>query len=259
MDGDRQLPATQGQLITPPSGTRTGSGLLSPGLKKLLTEGADSGGACRLISLNRTLRAECERVLPALEAAKEPATDEQVLEIVARRMVAYGITANLAFSHGVTWESYVSGFGDMPLYAVEDAFDRWDRGEGTNGNLQYAGLPPKPPQLAILAAKGKTELWMAAYRARKALGHIEKTGQDWTPERRAAERQKSIDAGHLNPDGSLRLPPLGRRMPEAPHPTNNPQEVAARLREADGKARHGGAPISQHHIDPPADDVGDVI
>lgn len=252
--------AKQLALISPQSVMQAGSGLLSPGLKKLLVEGEDSGGACRLIALNRTLRAECERVLPVLEEAKTPALDAQVLEIVARRMVAYGITTNAAYQHGVTWESYLAGLRGMPAYAIEDAFDRWDRGEGTNGNLAFAGLPPKPPQIAILAQAGKTEIWTAAYRARKALDHVEKAAQHFTPEQRAAERQKMIDAGYLNPDGSPNLTPSLKGMPEAPRPRHSPQELAAALRATDAAARHGGAPISRRHIEPPpVDDVGDVL
>ncbi len=236
---DRQ---PQGQLITQPSGTRPASALLSPGLKKLLTEGDDAGGACRLIGLNATLRAECERVLPELEAAKVRAEPEAILELVARRMVAYGITANMAYSHGVTWESYVTALEGFPLYAIEAAFDRWDRGEGTKGDVAAAGYPPRPPQLAILAAPGKTELWTAAYRARKALEHVERSGADWTPERKRAERQKMIDLGFLNPDGTPNLQLRPKTVPLAQRPRQSPQEVAERLRSMSGH-----------------DDIGDVV
>lgn len=250
MEEDKQL-----ALITPQNAMQRESGELSPGLKKLLTQGEDSGGACRLIALNRTLRAECERMLPVLEEQKAPAERAQALEIIARRMVAYGITENLAYQHGVRWDSYVAGLEGMPAYAIEDAFDRWDRGEGVT-KIEYAGIAPKPPQLAILAQAGKAEIWTAAYRARKALEHVEKTGVEWTPERKAAERQKMLDLGLLNPDGSPNLSLSAKGMPEPHRPRYSPQELAAQLRATDAAARHGGAPISRRHIE---DDVGDVL
>lgn len=249
---DKQL-----ALISPQSVMQPECEALSPGLKKLLTQGDDSGGACRLIALNRTLRAECERMLPMLEMQKAPAERADVLEIIARRMVAYGVTENLAFQHGVRWDSYVAGLAGMPANAIEDAFDRWDRGEGTGGNMTYAGLPPRPPQLALLAQVGKTEIWTAAYRAKKALDHVEKEAQHFTPEQRAAERQKMIEAGYLNADGSPNLTLSAKAMPEPHRPRHSPSEVAAQLRATDAAARHGGAPISRKHIEP--DDVGDVL
>lgn len=225
---DAKLP----QLITPSSGTMPAQRLLSPGLKKLLTQGEDSGGACRLIALNATLRGECERALPMLERAKEPAAREEVLEVVARRMVAYGVTTNLAFQNGVTWESYLAGLEDLPLYAIEDAFDRWDRGEGTKGNLAAAGFAPRPAQVAMLAQAAKAEVWMAAYRARKALEHVEKTqGRDVPPEVR-----KAVGADLAALAASLKG---GKGMPNIPRAGSTPQEAARRLREAAGRQAPG--------------------
>ncbi len=246
----------QQSLITQPSDISRTSPQLSAGLRKLLVEGDDSGGACRLIALNATLRAECQRVLPMLEAAKAPATELQTLEVIARRMVAYGVTSNLAFSHGVTWDSYVGAFEGLPLYAIEDAFDRWDRGEGVK-DIAAAAFPPRPPQLALLAVQAKQEVFTAAYRAKKALAHVEKEGVEWTRERRLAERQKMIDAGYLNPDGSPNITLKSRGMPSAPRPAFSQHELAEQLRRTDAEARRGGAPVSRRHFE--AADPGDVI
>lgn len=252
MDGDRQLPA----LTQQQNATLSASKLCSPGLKKLLIEADDSGGACRIIALNAKLRAECHDLLPMLEAQKAPATAEQTLEVVMRRMVAYGVTANLAFSHGVTWESYVAGLEGLPIHAIEDAFDRWDRGEGVK-DIVAAGFPPRPPQVALLAQQAKQEIFTAAYRARKALDHVEKTGAEWTHERKAAEKAKMIELGYLNPDGTANLNGFSLKgMPQPEKPRWTPHELAERLRQSDAQARQGGAPINRGHIEA---DPGDVI
>lgn len=244
------------QLTILPSGTPESTRQLSPGLRKLLTEGDASDGACRIIALNATLRAECQAALPALAAAKEPATEVEALEVISRRMVAYGVTTNLAFSHGVTWDSYVTALEGVPLHAIEDAFDRWDRGEGVK-DIEAAGFPPRPPQIALLAIKAKQDIYTAVYRARKALEHVEKRGIEWTAERKAAERQKMIEAGYLNPDGTPNMSLKARGMPKAPKPSRSQHEIAEELRRTDAQARQGGAPISRAHIEP--QDVGDVI
>lgn len=244
----------QQSLTVQPTATTGASELCSPGLRKLLIEGEDSGGACRLIALNATLRAECQRVLPVLENAKVPATDAEALEIIARRMVAYGITANAAYSHGVTWESYLSALEGLPPHAIEDAFDRWGRGEGVK-DVVAAGFPPRPPQLALLAQTAKREVFSAVYRARKALEHVEKTGVEWTPERKRIEREKMIAAGYLNQDGSPNMGDLKLRgMPEHERPRQSSQEAAEAIRRS-AEARDRGMPVSRRH----ADDVGDVI
>ena len=93
----------------------------------------------------------------------------------------------------------------------------------------------------------------------KDLLKLYQTQDRFTPEQRAAERQKMIEAGYLNPDGTPNLTVSARAMPEAHRPTRSPQEVAASLRASDAHARHGGAPISRHHIEEPAEDIGDVL
>lgn len=253
MDDARQV-----ALIDTSNSRLPTSELWPQGLRKLLLEGEDSGGACRLIAINPTLRRQCEEMLPQLERAKEVATEEEILMLLVRHAPAYGVHAKSPGEWSALFDSYLNILNGLPLYAIEDAFLRWGRGEG-HKDVRMAGFYPKAPQLFLLAEKGKAEVWTAAYRARKALEHVEKTGVEWTPERKAEERQKMIDAGYLNADGSPNLSLGPKGMPEPHRPRLSPQELAAQLRATDAAARHGGAPISRHHIQPPVDDVGDVL
>lgn len=196
-------------------------------------------------------------MLPMLQRAKVPAEDTEILRVLIRHAPTYALQARADGEWSQLFEVYLDALEGFSVHNIEGAFLRWNRGEDMK-DPAMGQFFPKPAQLVALATKDKSEVWMAAYRAKKALDFVEKTGQDWTPERRAAERQKSIDAGHLNPDGSLKLPPMGRRMPEAPRPTSSPQQLAQELRQADAKARLGGTPISRHHTEEP-DDVGDVV
>lgn len=210
----------------------------------------------RLIALNPTLRAETERLLPVLEEMKQPATRDEIIVIITREMPAWGVSTKHAGEYGVTYASYADALEGLSAYAIEEGVVRWNRGEG-HRDLAMGGFPPRPAQLSILANDAKRELWMAAYRAKLALKHIEDKGTEWTAERKAAERQKMIEAGYLNADGTPNMSLKARGMPEAPKPSRSPHEVAEELRRTDAQARQGGAPISRAHIEP--QDVGEVI
>lgn len=223
MDGDRQLPATQGQLITQQSEPRSAGELCSKGLLKLLTEGDDAGGACRLISLNATLRAECERVLPMLMEAREPAPENEVLEILVRHAPAYNVAVPAGGNWSYLFGPYLDALEGLPAYAIEDAFLRWNRGEG-HANLQMASFYPKSAQLVMLAQKGKATLYMASYRAKKALEYVDKTAPRQIPEE---ERRKVADALR-ELSQTMRSKPMPHDFP----PRVSPQEMAARIRAA---------------------------
>lgn len=232
---------TQGQLISPPSDSKLAPGLCSPGLKRLLTEGEDAGGACRLITLNPKLRAECQEILPALQGAKAPAAEAEVLEILVRNAPTYGITAPGVGGWMVFFGAYLDALEGLPAYAIEDAFLRWNRGEG-HANLQMASFYPKPGQLFTLAQKGKAELWLAAYRAEKALAYAEEKAKP-PPEVRKEVGSKL---------GDLLAELKGaRRMPDPFRPTLSPQQMAEKIRASN--------PGEKIDTSPATDDPGDVI
>ncbi len=163
--------------------------------------------------------------------------------VVMREMPAWGVGHKAAAEFGVTYASYADALEGLPLYAIEEGVVRWNRAEG-HKDLSMGGFPPRPAQLYALATEGKRELYLAAWRAKKALEWVEKQGVEWTPERKRAEREKAIAMGFLNPDGSSVPLAPARRFSDAPRPRMTPQQVAAQLRAA---AERGG------------DDVGEVI
>lgn len=249
----------QGQLIASPSGNAPFSTLCSPGLKRLLTEGEDGRSAVRLIAINKTMRAEAERLLPVIEQAKESAAPEELMAILVRHAPAFGVQAKSAGEWASLFGVYLDALDGLPAQALEDAFLRWNRGEIYGLGSGRHAFYPKPAELYKLADASKRELIMAAYRARRAFEYVEKEGVDWTPERKAAERQKAIDLGYLNPDGSVKWSAPKGVSDVVARPSVSPQEMAEQLRRrADTQARAGGAPISRHHCEAP-DDVGDVI
>ncbi len=228
MAADSRTPA----LIPPQSDMRTMSEICSAGLRKLLTEGPDGSGAIRIVAVNAVLRAECERALPVLLAAKEPATDAQVMESLVRHATHYGVHAKSKAEWAALFGVYLDALQGLPLLAIEDAFTRWNRGEGFNGDLRMAGFYPKAPQLCILAEKAKVDLYMAAYRAKKALEYVERRERPDISEEERAKVMEGMKA--------LREQLGAKSIPGYERPNRSPQQVAADLRAM-------------------ADPVGDVI
>lgn len=217
----------------------------------MLAEDADGHsdsrrGAIRLIAINPTLRAECERLLPMLEVAKAPASREEIVVVIAREMPAWGVSGKHAAIYGVTYASYADALEGLPLYAIEEGVVRWNRAQG-HEDLKMGGFPPRPAQLYALAAEGRRELFMAAYRAKLAMEHVERETPKVDP---AVQAKVGADLAALA--STLRAKP----MPEMPQPKCSPQEMAAQLRAAGAQARGFGAPISRKHIDA---DPGDVV
>lgn len=224
---ERQVALIEGESRIPP-----GSKPWSTGLGKLLTAGEDGRSAVRLIAINKTLRAECERILPVIERAKEPAEPEDILGILVRHAPAYGVHAKGPEEWAALFGSYLDALDGLSAYAVEDAFLRWNRGEG-HKDLAMSGFYPKPPQLVQLAQAARQELYSACYRGRKALEYDDRPAGAQIPAEdraRMAEDMKALAAS------------MRREVPLAPRPTVTPQQAAQRAREA-----------------AVADEVGDVV
>ena len=221
----------QTALIEQPTSIPPGSKPWSTGLGKLLTAGEDGRSAVRLIAINKTLRAECERILPVIERAKEPAEPEDILGILVRHAPAYGVHAKGPEEWAALFGSYLDALDGLSAYAVEDAFLRWNRGEG-HKDLAMSGFYPKPPQLVQLAQAARQELYSAAYRGRKALEYVD---------RPAAAQIPSEDRARMAAEMRALADRMRREVPTAPAPSMSRQQVAESLRSA--------APA----------DVGDVI
>src|SRR5215469_5980253 len=123
--GARRMDNHQPALIAPSDAQTRSSTPWSKGLGSLLLQGAGDGpsgreGAIRLIAINPTLRAECERLLPQLQAAKAPAEREDIIAAVGRAMPAWGVPMKSAAEYGVTFASYADALESLPLWAIEE-------------------------------------------------------------------------------------------------------------------------------------------
>lgn len=251
MSEETNLPA---HLIEAPHELTPTSMPWSPGLGKLMTGGAltgpssggDGASAIRLIAINRTLRAEAERLYPLLqEAARakpEPDPDHHealVLAVLVKYAPALGVGAKADGTWGTIWDVYLDALMNTPVDWVVGAFKRWNANLAYPDQLGRHAFYPRPAEILAQADAYRREITMAAYRCGKAL--------DWkpppaerTPEDRARERQAAIDEGLITPDGRAIISLAMKPMEPRPAAGSSPQEVAAQLR-----AR--------------VDDVGDVV
>lgn len=166
----------------------------------------------RLIRINPTLKKQLEEVGPAIIEASAPITDVQLM----KRLVALWSALNLPLRTPAEWEAttdtYVDALGNVPAEAIDVAIQRWNRCEMYPDEKGRHAFFPRPAELYALAEPKRLELGKAAYRARMALQKVEADThrQPMTAEAAAERRQAAIDAGVLNPDGTVNMNPLKR-------------------------------------------------
>jgi hypothetical protein len=223
---------------------RTASELCSKGLWKLLAvskEDEDRGsrdGAIRIIAINPTLREECGRILPQLQARHAPAGPEGLMKVLVENAPAFGIAAKSAKEWGALFQSYLAALEPLSVEALEDAFLRWNRGEMYPKEPGRHAFYPRAAELFHLAQKSRLELGTAIWRARKALEHVDRLPKpEPTPEERAARRQALIDEGILDANGKVVLgvkTVLGQTaaVTRSPFSGETPQQMAQRLYDA---------------------------
>ena len=222
----------------------------------MLTEGEDATKAVYALTKNPAMREEAERSLAALHAAKFPTNREEFAMLMGEQRIIFGITDMAPAMWTSSLEIYFEVLKEFSSATLRDAFVRWNRGEGMK-DPAMGQFFPRPAQLVDLAKKSKADVWVAAYRIDKALRQIKSDGADWTAERKREERQKMIDAGYLNEDGTPNIDLKVKEIPGLTKPRQSPQEAAEQLRRSDAQARQGGAPISRSHIE--AEDQGEVL
>lgn len=203
------------------------------GLRKLLTA-AEDDGVSRLIAINPTLKRQAEEMLPALERAKVPAEDREMMRILIRHAPTYAITVRSDGEWAEMFGVYLDALSGFSVHALEDAFLRWNRGEDMK-DPSMGQFYPKPAQLVHLARKAKSEVWVATARARKALEYVETMPRQIPPDEKA-----QVAAGLAELAASFKPKPL----PETVKPLMTREQMADRLR---------------HHETVPMDDVGIVI
>lgn len=165
-------------------------------------------------------------MLPALEAAKAKAEDADLLRVLIRHAPTYALTVKHDGEWAQIFGVYLDALEGFSVHALEDAFVRWNRGEDMK-DPHMGQFFPKPAQLVHLANKAKKDVWMAAYRARKALEGVDNAPPPKpTPEERQAVGEQLAALG-ATLGTSVALKPL----PEAMRPRMTPQQVAERLRD----------------------------
>lgn len=185
----------------------------SPGLKRLLTEG-ETFPAIRLMSINPTLRAECERLEPILAEAMRGASPEGVLALVMQEAGEMGVSADPG-----AFQAYVLALGGCSLESIRDGMARWKAGDGPNA--KFKSIFPQPTQLSIACEKSRMVWSGALSRARKAL-----------------DRAKTMAAPDRKPEDVETIRELladfrAKSMATAPaRPRETPQQLAQRLRDA---------------------------
>lgn len=184
----------------------------SAGLRKLLTEG-ESYLSIRLISINPTLRAECERVVVTLAKAVAGAGPAEAERVVGLAALDYEITGDqeLFTPYGILLSTYSAD-------SIRDALRLWKSGHGMREGMN--AFFPRPEQLVPLAEISRVMWSGALHRARKA---IEKYAAD-TP--RAKSPQDMHQIRRMLEE--FRASP--KHIPEPKRPRETPQQVAERLR-----------------------------
>lgn len=242
--------------------TTSASAPCSPGLWKLLTEGEDGGSAIRIIALNPTLRAECERVTGSIVALASRMPDEDaqaqaLMAVLVRHAPGFGVQAKGADEWAAIFDGYLETLWDMPAMAIEEAFSRWKRNELYPKDIGRHAFYPKANELFALAGPFWHKLRTAAWRSKRALEKIEAEAPKMTADERAANSAKIRE---LMTQPRERFPPqppgitlkdwvahcranglveIGEPQGPDTAPKISPQQMAERIRAAASPASQG--------------------
>lgn len=173
------------------------------------------------------MMAEVRDVGAEVMARGGPSSPVEILKVLIELGPTYGIRDLSDGEYDQLFATYIRALAPLPLEAIREGIVVWSR----DGN----GYFPKPEQIFQRAEPFAHPLRVAAWRAKKALSWAEDNPPPKTEAERKADRQKAIDAGILNADGTVNLtfkPLVESRPRETPH------QAAERLRRiADGVDR----------------------
>lgn len=159
------------------------------------------------------LKAEVEAQYPALVAALTPATDMQLLKVLTREAPGLGIPGRDREEWGALFAEYLKRLADLPLEAIEAAFDGWHHGKLYPKDVGRHVFFPKDVEIRALAEPYMTNMRKAQARAKKVLEF--KPHREWTDAQRKASLAEAKAMGLLDRDDSGRLKPIIRPMPTA--------------------------------------------
>lgn len=186
----------------------------SPGLRKLLTEGENAYSAVRLIAINHTLSAECEGLLPRLEAIVAPADSRELSALLDEMAPRFAVPLPQ------DWSAYVAVLGAFPACAVRNAFAAWSKPESHAKRPGMSTIFPTPGQLAPFATVHRNALAQMRYRARKAM----EKAADAAPRVSDDERQRIGDELRAL---AANMQSVGLRAPLNPAPRQAVAQVHA--------------------------------
>lgn len=195
---------------------------------RLLTAERDnSQRAVEAIRANPAALEEIRARWQELQDAVAPCGDEVVHECLLEAATVYGSPWDNDDLASVGMGRYFAVLSHLPAEAVRKGFDAYDRQPDSR-------FFPRPGQLLALAEPFAIKLRIAAGRALLVRERLpSKSAALKTDEDRARERQALIDAGHLNPDGTMK-PLEFKKAPEPPPSTPSmraPKPVGAVLAE----------------------------
>lgn len=191
--------------------------------------GENAEEATRRISASPGMRAKAIEVASDLAQRAKAAGDTKVMAVLVEHAPTYGLGNKSSGEYGALFKVYLRSLEPLPLEAIRAAFVDWTR-DGT-------GFFPRPEEIFKRAQPHAEKLWMAAYRARKAVEKAERRPMQKTAEEKARDRQAAIDAGVIDANGNVILnfksDPNARRVGGG----ETRQEMAARLRRlAEGES-----------------------
>jgi len=136
---------------------------ISPGLTSLLNFEPSGDRAVAEIARTPALRAEAERVLPALkDVATRPAGLEGVRRVIGSRRVLFPQPERTPAESAAWWADYLDALEHLPEGAIEAAMQAWVK-------LPEAEFMPKPGKLLELAKTTPNRSIRAYERAKAAV------------------------------------------------------------------------------------------
>lgn len=205
----------------------------------------------RQIARTPKLKEKAVEVAADLEERASKATAVEMMAVLIEHGPVYGIRDLSDGEYEALFIAYLRSLAPLPIEAIREAFVIW----GRDGN----GFFPKPEQLFQRAEPYAKELWMAAYRAKRAVSFVEDNPPPKTDEQRRADIEAAKAAGILDAEGKVILNFKTDDTRRVGPPGETRQAMAERLRRiADGREPlpapdHPPAPV------PAADDIPEAI
>lgn len=114
----------------------------------------------------------------------EPANPEKAMAMVSRILIAYPSAQMTEAKAAAMSEAYLDSLSDMPLWAIEGARKRWNRGDVADigpANLSFA---PSAPQLRMLALSERERATYRLYWLETILRKSEEQPADAQPKQK---------------------------------------------------------------------------